>query len=51
LSQTIGKIRAHAMRNGDETKDCSGKYQPKSGANHRRTQAPDGRRRFNKCID
>jgi len=51
LSNAVGKIRAHAMRNGDETKDCCGKCQPESGANDRRTQAPDWRRRFNKRVD
>jgi len=39
------------MRNGDETKDSCGKCQPESGANDRRTQAPDRRRSLNKRIN
>jgi len=39
------------MCNGDETKNDRGKCQPESGADDRRTQAPDGRRSLNKRIN
>ncbi len=39
------------MGNGDETKNDRGECQPESGADNRRTQAPDGRGSLNKRIN